>query len=116
MTINNTMQRVPFGAVSIYRAVASLNHAVEAMTAALAPRRTVGLEGMTPAQLEDIGLPLANVEKDGPSIVSLWINRFVEWRDMQRTVTVLRGLSERQLDDVGLTDADLYRMERRSFF
>ncbi len=37
------------------------------------------------------------------------------WNDTRRTVVVLRGLSAAQLDDIGLTRADIEHFGRKGF-
>ncbi|HUF87864.1 MAG TPA: DUF1127 domain-containing protein [Thermohalobaculum sp.] len=40
---------------------------------------------------------------------------FRRWNETRRTVAELRQLSPRQLDDIGLTQADIERMANRAF-
>lgn len=40
---------------------------------------------------------------------------FHRWNEARRTIAELRRLSPRQLDDIGLTRADIERMSDRAF-
>jgi len=43
------------------------------------------------------------------------LRTFREWNDARRTVTILRGLSADQLDDIGLSRGDVETFARRGF-
>lgn len=44
------------------------------------------------------------------------IERFHQWSETRRTVAQLRALSPQQLDDIGLTQADIDDFERKGRF
>ena len=50
-------------------------------------------------------------------VTAFWnaIAEFHRWNQVRRTVTELRRLSPRQLDDIGLTPADVQRLADGSF-
>jgi len=43
------------------------------------------------------------------------VNRVHAWNDTRRTVKALRGLTPRQLDDIGLTPADVEQVMTRRY-
>jgi uncharacterized protein YjiS (DUF1127 family) len=43
------------------------------------------------------------------------VDRVRAWNDTRRTVKALRGLNARQLDDIGLTPADVEHFADRGF-
>ena len=43
------------------------------------------------------------------------VDKLRAWNDTRRTVNVLRALSNAQLDDIGLTRADIERFGREGF-
>lgn len=45
-----------------------------------------------------------------------WIARFQTWHQRRRTVRMLRDLSARQLDDIGLVPGDIDEFERTGHF
>ncbi len=64
MTETRSAQSVPFGALTVHRAVSAVTALGERFAEWRRARRTLAeLERLTPAQLEDIGLTRADLER-----------------------------------------------------
>ena len=93
----------PFGAITIYRATEALTGAADALRAARM-RRGTALAAFSPAQLEDIGLSIADVPAGRRrGTLARLVATIRAWNARRRTIAELERLSEAQLDDIGLT-------------
>ncbi len=68
--------------------------------------RVTALSAFSPAQLEDMGLSLADMPtRTGPGILARLVAAFRDWDARRRIIYELQRLSDAQLDDIGLTRA-----------
>lgn len=106
--------RVPFGAISIFRAVS----AIETFAGRIGLIRTApSLASFSPAHLDDMGLSVADyAETDRPGVVARIGRWFADRRANARTLDELSRLTQSQLDDIGLTEGDVARIRRASQF
>ena len=93
----------PFGAIAIYRLTSAVAEAADALRHGFA-RRAPALDAFTPAELEDIGLSVADMPAGRrPGLFARAVAALREWNLRRRTVAELGRLSDAQLDDIGLT-------------
>ncbi len=104
----------PFGAITIFRATTALTDAVDLLLGTLG-RRAATLASFSPAQLEDIGLSVADVQPRRPGILARTVSAFADWNARRRTIAELGRLSEAQLDDIGLTRCDVEELRYRLY-
>jgi uncharacterized protein YjiS (DUF1127 family) len=91
----------PFGAITLYRAGSLLTDGAAALSV-LFRRRRSSLGALSPAELEDIGLSVADLPEQTGLSAHLW-DALRTWHARRRTVMALERLSDAQLDDIGLT-------------
>lgn len=107
MSYIDSNRPAPFGAITIFRATNALSDAVDTLRF---PRRSTALAEFSPAQLEDIGLSVADVETRRPGFLARMVAAFGEWNARRRTIAELSRLSDAQLEDIGLTRGDVYEL------
>lgn len=91
----------PFGSITLYRAGSVLSDAIALLTGA---RRARPLVRLSPAEMEDLGLSLADLPEIGRTgIVAQIAAGYRAWNARRRTIAELSRLSDAQLDDIGLT-------------
>ncbi|MEM7424264.1 MAG: DUF1127 domain-containing protein [Pseudomonadota bacterium] len=115
MAMTYNAQNAPFGAVSVYR-VSSALYGVAQDALAWQARRTAlaELQRLTPNQLEDIGLSLADVNRSGSGFFARSIERIKDAVERIRAARELSLLSPRLLDDIGMNEADVDRIRREA--
>jgi uncharacterized protein YjiS (DUF1127 family) len=96
----------PFGAITLYRAGSLLTDAAAAVYAYFGRPRTE-LARLTPADLEDIGLSVADLPPPGKGLFGHVAETVRAWNARRRTVDALGRLNDSQLDDIGLTRWDV---------
>jgi uncharacterized protein YjiS (DUF1127 family) len=90
----------PFGAITLYRAGSAL---VDAF-AIFGRRRATPLDRFSPAELEDLGLSIADLPRElRPGLLDQFVGRVRAWNARRRTLAELSRLNDAQLDDIGLT-------------
>lgn len=103
MSYMETRRIAPFGAITLYRAGSALTDALDTVSGAFGRRRTAITE-LSPAELEDIGLSIADLPVENRTISFGGIAAFFRtWNARRHTIAELSRLSEAQLDDIGLT-------------
>ena len=111
MSMIDNVRRAPLGAVTIYRTVEALAGLYDSV---MGGRRGHALTEFTPGHLEDIGLSAADyIEPTRPGGLRGWVR---DGLAQYRTARELSRLTAAQLDDIGLTHADVDRMSSRAFF
>jgi uncharacterized protein YjiS (DUF1127 family) len=90
----------PFGAITLYRAGSALSDAIELLTGG---RRATPLARLSPAEMEDLGLSIADLPSGRSDIVGRIAAVYRAWNARRRTIAELSRLSDAQLDDIGLT-------------
>jgi uncharacterized protein YjiS (DUF1127 family) len=94
-----------FDAAAVHRATAAVGEFV-ARFRRPAPARVTALSAFSPAQLEDMGLSVADMPaRDRPGVLSRMVAAFRDWDARRRTICELERLTDAQLDDIGLTRA-----------
>lgn len=106
MSYIDTRNRAPFGAITLYRAGSLLTDAAAAVSVLFAPRRTE-LASLSPAELEDIGLSVADLPERRKGLFGHVADTVRAWNARRRTISALGRLSDTQLDDIGLTRWDV---------
>ena len=116
MSYIDTRNKAPFGAITLYRAGSLLTDAAAAVSVLFQGPRT-RLRALSPAELEDIGLSVADLAPARKGLVAHLAGAFGAWNARRRTVNALGRLSDAQLDDIGLTrwDVEELRAGRVSF-
>jgi uncharacterized protein YjiS (DUF1127 family) len=100
--------RAPFGAITVFRASEAMLSGFDAVRRAFAASHSkADLAAFTPAQREDIGVGLAEVDAGSRGLGTRIIGWAVERRDRYQTVRALSSLTSAQLDDIGLSPADV---------
>lgn len=90
----------PFGAITLYRAGTALNDAIELLTGG---RRTRPLARLSPAEMEDLGLSIADLPSGRGDLVGHIVASLRAWSARRQTIAELGRLSDAQLDDIGLS-------------
>lgn len=98
-----TARPAPFGAITIHKIVSTLY-------APLTKQRAVDMTDMSPATREDIGVTLRDLSVDEASLFSRPVRMIRDWVMHRRTVAQLSALSDRQLEDIGMTRADIHQI------
>jgi uncharacterized protein YjiS (DUF1127 family) len=106
MSYTDTRNTAPFGAITLYRAGSLLSDAAAAVSVVFQPPRS-RLRALTPAELEDIGLSVADLAPARKSMVDHLVDTYRAWSARRRTVSALGRLSDAQLNDIGLTRWDV---------
>jgi uncharacterized protein YjiS (DUF1127 family) len=106
MSYIDTRNTAPFGAITLYRAGSLLTDAAAAVSVLFQPARSP-LRALSPAELEDIGLSVADLAPARKGAFAQLADTFRAWNARRRTVTALGRLSDAQLDDIGLTRWDV---------
>ncbi len=106
MSYVDNRHAAPFGAITLYRAGSLLTDAATAVPMLFA-RRGHGLAALTPAELEDIGLSVADLPAPGKGLFGHVRDAVRGWNARRRTIGALGRLSDAQLDDIGLTHWDV---------
>lgn len=102
----------PFGAVTANRATAAFADLANALRR-LATRRPATLAALSPTELEDIGLSVADMPaRRRPGIFAQAVSAVREWDARRRTVSELERLSDSQLADIGLLRAHIDDLRR----
>jgi uncharacterized protein YjiS (DUF1127 family) len=104
--IDASRNTAPFGAITLYRAGSLLADASAAVAVLVQPARG-RLRALSPAELEDIGLSIADLSPARRGVFAQLVDIFRAWNARRRTVDALGRLSEAQLDDIGLTRWDV---------
>lgn len=106
MSIIDTRNTAPFGAITLYRAGSLLTDAAAAVSV-LFDRRRTELTRLSPAELEDIGLSIADLPASHKGLFGGLFGRVAgsvrAWNARRRTINELGRLNDAQLDDIGLT-------------
>jgi uncharacterized protein YjiS (DUF1127 family) len=102
MSSIGTRNTAPFGAITLYRAGSLLTDAAAAISMLFQPARSP-LRALSPAELEDIGLSVADLAPARKGVFARAADTFGAWNARRRTVSALGRLSDAQLDDIGLT-------------
>jgi uncharacterized protein YjiS (DUF1127 family) len=100
--IDTRNKTVPLGAITLYRAGSLLTDAVAAVSMVFQPARSP-LRALSPAELEDIGLSVADLAPARKGLFAQLAETVSAWNARRRTVSALGRLSDAQLDDIGLT-------------
>jgi uncharacterized protein YjiS (DUF1127 family) len=106
MSYIDTRKTAPFGAITLYRAGSLLTDAAAAFSA-LFERPSNRLRALSPAELEDIGLSVADLAPARKGAFAQLTDTFRAWNARRRTVNALGRLSDAQLSDIGLTRWDV---------
>lgn len=106
MSYVDNRHAAPFGAITLYRAGSLLTDAAAAVSV-LFERPRNGLQALTPAELEDIGLSVADFATPRKGVIDHVADSVRAWNARRRTVGSLGRLSDAQLDDIGLTRWDV---------
>jgi uncharacterized protein YjiS (DUF1127 family) len=96
----------PFGSITIYRATSALTDAA-ARVQRWFRRQDRELSRLSPAELEDIGLSVADVATSHDRFFGHIADTLRAARARRRTVNALGRLSDAQLNDIGLTRFDV---------
>ena len=102
MSYIHTRNTAPIGAITLYRAGSLLADAATAVSV-LFQRPGTHLRALTPAELEDIGLSVADLAPRRKGLAADLADTFRAWSARRRTVSALDRLTDTQLDDIGLT-------------
>jgi uncharacterized protein YjiS (DUF1127 family) len=102
MSYIDTPKTAPFGAITLYRAGSLLTDAAATVSVMFQPPRS-RLRALTPAELEDIGLSVADLAPARKGVFDIVADAFRAWNARRRTINALGRLSDAQLDDIGLT-------------
>lgn len=102
MSYIDTRKTAPFGAITLYRAGSLLADAATAVSVFF-QRPATRLRALSPAELEDIGLSVADLTPRRKGLASHLVDTFHAWNTRRRTVSALDRLTDGQLDDIGLT-------------
>ncbi len=98
-----TARPAPFGAITVYKVISSVS-------APFGRTRTIDMANMSPAIREDLGVTLRDVDPHKSSLLS----RAIQWvRDQhvrRQTMAQLSALSDRQLEDIGMSRADVAKL------
>ncbi|MEM9139339.1 MAG: DUF1127 domain-containing protein [Pseudomonadota bacterium] len=120
MALIDNAHKAPFGAITVYRFVSGVEALTADFTAWQRQRKSLTkLAAMTPAELDDMGLTVADAQvlnEQGPSLFAWLGNKLAERRDAARTARALATLSPRMLEDVGMTEADVEGYRRQAGF
>ncbi|MEO1492895.1 MAG: DUF1127 domain-containing protein [Pseudomonadota bacterium] len=96
-------RRAPFGAITIYKIIS-------AVSAPFVGARATDMRAMSPAVREDLGVTLADVDTSEQSLVAR-VTGWVKDAWLHRsTVAQLSALTDRQLDDIGISRADIHKL------
>lgn len=107
MSYTDGNRPAPMGAITIYRATEAVGGVIQHLRGALT-RGERGLRTFTPAQLEDLGLTVADMPAAGrPGILARMVESLRERNARRRTVAALDRLTDAQLQDIGLTRVDI---------
>lgn len=104
--------RAPFGAITIFRGSSVVLSGFDALRRAFNGSKTkADLSAFTPAEREDIGVRLSEVDAGTHNPVGRMAAWVIERRNRRQTVRALSALSPTQLDDIGLCRAqvDVYQ-------
>lgn len=105
--------RAPFGAITVLRANEVVLSGLDTVRRAFAaPKAKADLAAFTPAEREDIGVGLAEIDAGSRNAVTRMIDWVAEKRDRHHTVRVLNSLTPTQLDDIGLSQAQVVNYQR----
>ena len=108
MAMIDTAHKAPFGAITVHRATAWFYSVAESYNIWRARQQTEAeFLSLKRSQLDDAGIALVDVVHDEPTMLDRAIVWFKDRRDAARTARMLDGLSNRQLEDIGLTRADV---------
>jgi uncharacterized protein YjiS (DUF1127 family) len=105
MSYIDSRHTAPFGAITLYLIGSALTDAAAAASG-LFGRRATHLVALSPAELEDIGLSVADLP-ERESFFSHVADTVRAWNSRRRTISALSRLSDAQLDDIGLTRWDV---------
>jgi uncharacterized protein YjiS (DUF1127 family) len=92
----------PFGSIAIYRATSVASDAA-ARVERWFGRRDSELSRLTPAELEDIGLSVADIAAPRRGFFDYLADSLRAWQARRVTLNALGRLTDAQLDDIGLT-------------
>ena len=106
MSYIDSRNKAPFGAITLYRAGSLLTDAAAAVSA-LFDRPRSSLTRLSPAELEDIGLSVADLPAPPKGLLGHVADVVRAWKIRRRTIDALGRLSDAQLDDIGLTRWDV---------
>jgi uncharacterized protein YjiS (DUF1127 family) len=102
-----------FEAAAFHRATATFGEFVAKLLRP-ARQRATALAAFSPAQLEDMGLSVADIPAPNrPGVLAGLVARFRDWDARRRTISELQRLSDAQLDDIGLTRAHIEELRFR---
>jgi uncharacterized protein YjiS (DUF1127 family) len=105
MSYMEPRRTAPFGAITIYRAGSALNDAFDLI---FGGRRRTSLGRFSPAELEDLGLSVADLPAEPRTgLLDKVAGVFRGWNARRRTLAELGRLNDAQLDDIGLTRWDV---------
>lgn len=105
MSYMEPRRTAPFGAITIYRAGSALTDAFDTVFGA---RRGTPLGRFSPAELEDLGLSVADLpDERRTGMLDGIVGIFRAWNARRRTIAELSRLNDAQLDDIGLTRWDV---------
>jgi uncharacterized protein YjiS (DUF1127 family) len=94
-----------FGAPAFHRATATFGELLARLRRP-AGARVTALSAFSPAQLEDMGLSVADMPaRNRPGVLARLVAAFRDWDARRRTIYELERLTDAQLDDIGLTRA-----------
>ena len=94
-----------FDAAAFHRPSAAFSEILARLRRPAGARVTV-LSAFSPAQLEDMGLSVADMPaRNRPGLLARFVAAFRDWDSRRRTLHELERLTDAQFDDIGLTRA-----------
>ena len=108
MAMIDTAHKAPFGAITVHRATAWFYGVGQSYSTRRARQQTEAeFLALKRSQLAHAGIALVDIVHDEPTVLSRVFDWIKDRRDTARTARMLQGLSSRQLEDIGLTRADV---------